>query len=86
MRPLAVAAGGGFNDEMFAEMKDACKSMEDGIVWLRADVSKVGTMPSLSDPDAYGLETAVRIKRKLKELGVDGEKGGEKNGGVHFFT
>jgi hypothetical protein len=34
-RPLAVAAGGGFNDEMFNKMKDACKDVEQGIVWVR---------------------------------------------------
>jgi hypothetical protein len=31
-------------------------------------------MPSLSDTDAYGAETAKRVKRKLNELGVGTEK------------
>jgi hypothetical protein len=25
-------------------------------------------MPPLSDPNAYGVETAARVKKKLKEL------------------
>jgi hypothetical protein len=33
-RPLAVGVGGGFNDEMFEEMRDACRDLDEGIVWV----------------------------------------------------
>jgi hypothetical protein len=33
-RPLAVGVGGGFNDEMFKEMRDACRDLNEGIVWV----------------------------------------------------
>jgi hypothetical protein len=84
-RPLAVAAGGGFNDEMFQEMKDVCKEVEQGIVWLRADISKIDEMPPLSDLEAYGAETARRVKRKLEELEL-GKGNTEGKEGVYFFT
>jgi hypothetical protein len=42
-------------------------------------------MPDLSDTDAYGAETAKRVKRKLNELHV-GAAEGKENQGVHFFT
>jgi hypothetical protein len=41
-------------------------------------------MPDISDSDAFGAETAKRVKNKLHELGVDGEEGA-KNAGVYFF-
>jgi hypothetical protein len=49
----------------------------------RADVSKVGDMPNLSDTDAYGAETARRVKKKLVELGVGTDK--EVKTDVYFF-
>jgi hypothetical protein len=39
-------------------------------------------MPPLSDPDAYGIETAARMKKKLKELS-SGEK--DTTSGEYFF-
>jgi len=36
-RPKAVAVGGGFNDDMFQEMKDACKDVNKGIVWVNTN-------------------------------------------------
>jgi hypothetical protein len=33
-RPLAVGVGGGFNDEMLEEMRNACKDVDEGIVWV----------------------------------------------------
>jgi hypothetical protein len=33
-RPVAVLAGGGFDDTMFNEIKDACKDVDKGIVWV----------------------------------------------------
>ncbi|KAH7074679.1 hypothetical protein BKA63DRAFT_319150 [Paraphoma chrysanthemicola] len=84
-RPVAVAVGGGFNDEMFAEIKNACKDVDKGVVWLRADVAKIKEMPPLSELEAYGEETARRVKKKLEELGVGGGDGEGKEG-VYFFT
>jgi hypothetical protein len=40
-------------------------------------------MPTLSDPDAYGVETVVRMKKKLKELS-SGEK--KISSSEYFFT
>jgi hypothetical protein len=34
-RPLAVAAGGGFDDAAFQTLRDACKDVEQGVVWVR---------------------------------------------------
>lgn len=100
VRPLAVGVGGGYNDEMFNEMKAACKDVEQGVVWvkiesclkrchdtnialqLRADVTNSAPMPSLSDTDAFGLETARRVKKKLNELRI----GEDTKEGVYFFT
>ncbi|KAH7087629.1 hypothetical protein FB567DRAFT_525383 [Paraphoma chrysanthemicola] len=84
-RPVAIAVGGGFDDRMFAEIKDACKDVDKGVVWLRADVTKIKEMPPLNDLEAYGEETARRVKRKLGELGI-GEEGAEGKEGVYFFT
>jgi hypothetical protein len=56
-------------------------------VWVRADTSKWNTMPSLSDHEAFGAAMAVRVKRKLGELGVGKEEGGERKrmDGVYLF-
>jgi hypothetical protein len=64
-----------------------CKDVEEGIVWVRADTSKWNTMPSLSDHEAFGAAMAVRVKRKLGELGVGKEEGGERKrmDGVYLF-
>ncbi|KAH7386909.1 hypothetical protein DE146DRAFT_635682 [Phaeosphaeria sp. MPI-PUGE-AT-0046c] len=82
-RPLAVAVGGYFDDAMFNQMKDTCKAVDKGIVWLRPDTTKFKSMPSLSDTDAFGIAMAERVKTKLIELGVGKETGTEE--GVHFF-
>ncbi|KAF2031370.1 hypothetical protein EK21DRAFT_110972 [Setomelanomma holmii] len=84
-RPLAVAAGGGLNDEMFNNLRAACKDIEKGIVWLRADIKNVTKMPEFGDSEAYGLETARRVKNKLLELKV-GEESTEGKEGVYWFT
>ncbi|CAO2649429.1 Nn.00g068140.m01.CDS01 [Neocucurbitaria sp. VM-36] len=81
-RPVAVAVGGGFNDEMFDQMKDAAKEVQSA-VWVRADLSKVAAMPALSDVEAFGAATAVRVKKSLDELSV-GKEGG-KTEGVFYF-
>lgn len=33
-RPRIVAIGGGHSEENFTEMKDACKDVDNGIVWV----------------------------------------------------
>ncbi|KAH8724803.1 hypothetical protein GQ44DRAFT_708286 [Phaeosphaeriaceae sp. PMI808] len=82
-RPLAVTVGGGYDDAMFQEMRDACKDVEQGIFWLRVDVANIAGMPNLGDADAYGAEVANRIKKKLNELCVGQE--GAKEPGLYFF-
>jgi hypothetical protein len=81
---LAIGAGGGFSDEQFQQVKDSVKGVEKGVVWVRADVSKISEMPPLSDNEAYGVETGIRVKRKLGELGVGKEDGTKE--GVYYFT
>jgi hypothetical protein len=65
-------------------VRDSVKGVEKGIVWLRADANKISEMPPLSDKEAYGTETGVRVKRKLGELGVGKEDGTKE--GVYYFT
>jgi hypothetical protein len=38
-RPAAIVVGGGFNDESFNEIKDACQDFEKGIFWVSIDCS-----------------------------------------------
>jgi hypothetical protein len=80
-RPAAVALGGGFNDEMFAQIKEACS--EQKILWLRTDVTWTGEMPDINDREAYGMATAKRLKKCLDELKV-GKEGG-KTEGIYWF-
>jgi hypothetical protein len=44
-------------------------------------------MPSLSDHEGFGAAMAVRVKRKLGELGVGKEEEGERKrmDGVYLF-
>jgi hypothetical protein len=76
-----VAVGGEFDDQAFQEIKDACKDVEQGIAWVRADTSKWSSMPSLNDHEAFGAAMAKRVKSKLGELGLgNGEEGARKEG------
>jgi hypothetical protein len=80
-RPLAIAVGGGFNDQAFNEMREVCKDVSQGTVWVRPDISKPLNMPDISDTDAFGKEVGRRVKVKLNEVGV-----GEGKEGVWFTT
>jgi hypothetical protein len=80
-RPVAVAVGGGFNDEMFAQMKDACEG--ERAVWVRLDMTRAAEMPDFNDKEAYGKVTGARVKKCLDELRV-GKEGG-KTDGVYYF-
>jgi hypothetical protein len=84
-RPFAIAVGGGFNDQAFQEIKNACKDVEQGIVWVRADTSKWSSMPSLSDHDAFGAAMAKRVKSKLNELGLESGEERQRKEGVWLF-
>jgi hypothetical protein len=82
--PVAVATGGGFDDEQFNLMRNACKGIKV-VPWLRPDMSKAKDGPSLSDMRAFGKHTAERVKRKLTELGVSGEAKEEWKTEVYLF-
>jgi hypothetical protein len=76
-----VALGGGFNDEMFAEIKSSCG--ENKMVWVRTDTTRTGEMPDFSDHEAYGKATGARLKKCLDELKIGKEDG--KTEGTWFF-
>ncbi|KAF1851046.1 uncharacterized protein K460DRAFT_302766 [Cucurbitaria berberidis CBS 394.84] len=81
-KPVAIAVGGGFDNEAFGQMKDASKDVQS-VVWVRPDVNYRAEMPALSDTEAFGAATAVRVKKCLNELSV-GKEGG-KTEGVFYF-
>jgi hypothetical protein len=86
-RPFAIAVGGGFDDAAFAEIRGACKDVEKGVVWVRADTRKWSSMPSLSDHEGFGAAMAARVKKSLMELGIgksDGEEA-KRMDGVYLF-
>ncbi|KAG9196203.1 hypothetical protein G6011_01324 [Alternaria panax] len=80
-RPVVVALGGGFNDEMFEEIKGSCG--DEKMVWVRTDITRTRDMPEFNDHEAYGRATAARIKACLNGLKV-GKEGG-KTEGMWFF-
>ncbi|KAF2258674.1 hypothetical protein CC78DRAFT_537614 [Lojkania enalia] len=80
--PVAVAAGGGYDDDSVKLMQDACKDVK-AVPWLRPNLSQFKNMPSFNDVEAYGTATAIRLKRKLEELNVGGENGTKD--GVHLY-
>ena len=81
-RPLAIAIGGGFNDEMFNQIKDACKDVPSA-VWARTDISKMGKPPGAGEEESYGAIVAERVKSCLGQLRVGKEEGTSE--GVYFF-
>lgn len=80
--PVAVALGGGFNDEMFEKVKAACASAPETI-WLRADMSQVKGPPGPGEEEKYGKDTADRLRKKMGELKI-GEPGAIQQG-VFWF-
>ena len=80
--------GGGFDDAMFAEIKEACDAAqgEKEVAWLRTDITGKVEMPDMNDTEAYGKAMGAGLKRGLEEVGA-GREGGVKEvkGGVHFF-
>lgn len=47
-RPRAVAVGGAFDDAMFKQLKDACTTVDTGIVWVSwLRLIKLGSMLTL---------------------------------------
>ena len=72
-RPVAVIAGGGYDDAMFEEMRKASAG-KSTVPWLRPDAST----PTPPLGPAYGVHMVQRVKtclRKLEEegrMGVDG--------------
>jgi hypothetical protein len=84
-KPFAVAVGGGFNDQAFQEIKGACKDVEQGVAWVRADTSQLSSMPSLNDHDAFGAAMAKRVKSALNKLGFADGKEESRKEGVYLF-
>lgn len=86
--PVAVVTGGGYDDESFDLMRSACKNTKI-VPWLRPDKSKLKDSPPLDDIEAFGKNTAVRVRETLQELGLGkGEEGKEKEEwktGVYFY-
>lgn len=74
--PLAVATGGGYDDDAFNLMREASNGTKV-VPWLRPDKSKLKDGPPLDDIEAFGKNTAVRVKKTLDDLGVG--KGEEKD-------
>jgi hypothetical protein len=81
VRPAAVALGGGFNDEMYEQIKASCG--DEKMVWVRTDTTRKTEMPDFNDHEAYGKATAQRLKKCLDELKV-GKEGGETEG-MYWF-
>lgn len=82
--PLAVATGGGFDDEAFNLMRDPSKDIK-AVPWLRPDMSKAKDGPPLTEMEAFGKHVAERVKHKLNELEVGGEPKDEWRNEVYFF-
>ncbi|KAF2181768.1 hypothetical protein K469DRAFT_791471 [Zopfia rhizophila CBS 207.26] len=78
--PVAVVTGGGYDDEAFNSMKDACRNVK-AVPWVRPDKSKLKAMPPLGD-EAFGKHTAECVKATLNQLGVGIEKNED---GVYLF-
>jgi hypothetical protein len=60
-RPVAVLTGGGFNDTMFNEIKEACKDVDNGIVW----VSLTCVIIHQGTTRAYKVSRAEPMSRRL---------------------
>lgn len=84
--PVAIATGGGFDDEQFKSMQDACKGVEgiQEVPWLRPDKSMprpgqtaVNQSPQMAEGEDFARETAQRVKEALGKLklGEGGQTG-----------
>lgn len=66
---------------MFNEIRASCSELK--ILWVRTDTTRNAGMPDLSEHEAFGKATAVRLKTCLDGLSV-GREGG-KTEGVFWF-
>lgn len=80
--PVAIALGGGFSDEMFAQIREGCRDAASTL-WLRVDASQVTGPPKPEEVEMYGKKTAERLKKRLGELRVGQEEGTKE--GVFWF-
>ncbi|RFU30486.1 hypothetical protein B7463_g5869, partial [Scytalidium lignicola] len=70
-RPVtAIITGGGYNDEMFNELREACTGISH-IPWLRPDLSGGPPVVTLG----YSEKVAARVKETLKKLADEGKMG-----------
>jgi hypothetical protein len=65
-RPLVVGVGGGFDDEMFEKMRDACEGCDEGVVW----VSSSDCVYSSRSYRAYLNHRSESIKARWKACRV----------------
>ena len=74
--PAAVITGGGYDDAMVKEMRDACQS-ESHVPWLRPDMN---ALPPQGP--GYGAAIAEKVKACLTKLAKEGKMNED---GVHYF-
>ena len=80
--PVAVYTGGGFDDEAFAALREACLGVSQ-VPWLRPDMAQTeadGMQPGVN-PE-YTAYIADRVKRCLLSLADAGQIGQD---GIVYF-
>ena len=65
--PVAIITGGGYDDAMVKEMRDACKDVNN-VPWLRPDMSA-----RAPQGPGYGAAMAEKMKVHLSKLARDGK-------------
>ena len=76
--PAAVITGGGYDDAMVKEMRDACKGADGAQVpWLRPDMD---ALPPHGP--GYGAAMAEKVKACLGEVAREGKMDVDE---VHYF-
>ena len=76
-KPIAVVAGGGYDDAAISQMREACAGVLS-VPWLRPDITK----PAPPLGPEYGKAMVARVKACLKELESEGKLAGD---AVYFF-
>lgn len=74
--PAAVVTGGGYDEAMVKDMRDACNG-ESNVPWLRPDM---GALPPHGP--GYGAAMAEKVKACLRYLAEEGKM---KEDGVYFY-
>jgi hypothetical protein len=74
--PAAVITGGGYDEAMVAEMREACRG-EKGVPWLRPDMN---ALPPRGP--GYGAAMAQKVKACLDRLAKEEKMNDD---GVYFY-